>query len=277
MSHAKNILITGIPRSGTTLITATLHDLPNCVALGEPEELKQLHKTSVSPAEYAEKISRFAAATRQRILAREPITMHFDKDAAVVPSNYFKRTVSALGTQAERTYESRETVATVTNEAFTLAIKNNAQFTSCLEALLAHEEFSVLVVVRHPLACLLSWRSLRMPVSFGKLPAGERFSRELRKIAKLEDVLLAQVKILDWFFGVYFSLRDRVQLVRYEDFVAAPECLRGFANAPREYVFPKYESLNRRPEYDFREEGRILEYLHRHSRFTSHFYSLEAL
>lgn len=277
MEHTRNLLITGIPRSGTTLITATLHDIPNCVALGEPEELKQLHKTSASPAEYAEKVSRFAAMTRQRILAREPIAMHFDKGAMRVPSNYFKRTVSPFGTQAERTYELREAVATVMNESFTLALKNNAQFTSCLEALLAHKEFTVLAVVRHPLACLLSWRSLRMPVSFGKLPAGERFSRELRKVAKLEDVLLAQVKILDWFFGVYFSLRDRVQLVRYEDFVAAPESVRRFADAPQNHVFPKYESLNRRPEYDFREERRIFEYLQRHSRFVHHFYSLEAL
>lgn len=277
MEQTRNLLITGIPRSGTTLITATLHDIPNCVALGEPEELKQLHKTSASPAEYAEKVSRFVASTRQRILAREPIAMHFDKDAMRVPSNYFKRTVSPFGMHAERTYELRETVAAVMNESFTLAIKNNAQFTSCLEALLAHKEFIVLVVVRHPLACLLSWRSLRMPVSFGKLPAGERFSRELRKIARLEDVLLAQVKILDWFFGKYYGLRERVHVIRYEEFVAAPEKLRAFAEVPQDYAFPEYESLNRRPEYDFREQDRILEYLRRHSEFARHFYPLEAV
>lgn len=271
---AKNILISGIPRSGTTLLTATLHDIPNCVALGEPEELKHLHKRATSPEDYAQKIEQYLAATRAKILKSEPIALNFDKGALRVSSNYFTRTATESGYQAERNYELRETVIPVEDAAFTLCLKNNAQFASCLENLVALHDVLVVGVVREPLACLFSWRSLRMPISSGKLPAGERFARELRKIAKLEDVLLAQVKILDWFFGVFYRLRERMRLLRYEDFVARPELVREFVPVANEYVFPTYQSMNRRAEYHLEEEEKMKEYLLRHTEYVRHFYPL---
>ncbi len=271
---AKNILISGIPRSGTTLITATLHDVPNCVALGEPEDLKRLHQRSSSPEDYAQRIAQYLATTRAKIFAGEPIALNFDKGALRVSSNYFKRTTTESGYQAERNYELRETVVPVQDAAFTLCLKNNAQFASCLESLVALDDVLVVGVVREPLACLFSWRSLRMPISSGKLPAGERFARELRKIAKLEDVLLAQVKILDWFFGVFYRLRERIRLLRYEDFVAHPELLRELVAVPSEHVFPAYQSMNRRAEYNLEEEEKMKEYLLRHTEYVHHFYPL---
>jgi hypothetical protein len=272
MTRAQNILITGIPRSGTTLITATLHEIPNCVALGEPEDLKHLHQRSASPEDYARKVEQYLAATRGKILAGEPVALNFEKDALRVASNYFKRTAAARGYHAEKTYERREAVIPVQNEAFTLCLKNNAQFASCLESLAALREAVVVAVVREPWACLFSWRSLNMPVSSGKLPAGERFSRELRKIGKLEDVLLAQVKILDWFFAAFYRLRERIRLLRYEDFVARPELLRELLPAPAEHVFPVFQSMNRRPEYALHEEERVRDYLRRHTEFVKYFY-----
>lgn len=273
-SRAKNILITGIPRSGTTLITATLHGIPNCIALGEPEPLKRLHQAAASPEDYAARVQNFLDSTRRQILARRPIPIHFDKDALRVPSNYFKRVAAGGGYLVEKTYESREAVLPVTNEAFTLCVKNNAQFTSCLESLANLRDALVIGVVREPLACLLSWRSLKMPISRGKLPAGERFSRELKKISKLEDVLLAQVKILDWFCAAFYRMRERVRLIRYEDFVDRPELLRELVAVPGDFVFPVYQSMNRRPEYNFEEEERVRDCLRRHAQFVRHFYSL---
>lgn len=274
MTRAKNILITGIPRSGTTLFTATLHELPNCVALGEPEELKRLHKGATSPEDYARKVENYLAATRATILAGKPIALNFDKDAGRVSSNYFKRTVTQDGYHAEKTYEQREAIIPMANASFTLAVKNNAQFTSCLEQLLALREVVVVAMVREPLACLFSWRSLNMPISSGRLPAGERFARELRKLNKVEDVLLAQVKILDWFFAAFYRAQERVRVVRYEDFIARPELLREIVNVPADYAFAAYQSMNRRKEYDLREEERMREYLQRHTEFVSHFYPL---
>lgn len=271
---AKNILISGIPRSGTTLLTATLHDIPNCVALGEPEDLKQLHKRSISPEDYAQKIAQYLAATRTKISAGEPIALNFDKGALHVSSNYFKRTATASGYRAERNYELRETVIPVHDDSFTLCIKNNAQFASCLESLVALPDVLIVGVVREPLACLFSWRSLNMPISSGKLPAGERFARELRKFGKLEDVLLAQVKILDWFFGVFYRLRERIRLVRYEEFIARPATVREFMPVPQEYTFPVYQSMNRRAEYNLEEEEKMKTYLLRHTEYVRLFYPL---
>ncbi len=271
-SRPKNILIAGIPRSGTTLITATLHDLPNCVALGEPEALKKLHKASTSPEDYARRLQVFMSATRRQILAGEPIPINFDKGALRVPSNYFQRHATGNGYHTEKTYELHEAIVPVENEAFTLCVKNNAQFVSCLEALVDMRDVLVVAVVREPVACLLSWRSLNMPISNGKLPAGERFSRELKKIAKLEEVLLAQVRILDWFCAAFYRLRERLHLIRYEDFVARPEMLRELVHVPHAHIFPRYQSMNRRAEYNFQEEDRMRDYLQRYTEFVRYFY-----
>ncbi len=275
MIKQKNILIAGIPRSGTTLITATLHDLPNCVALGEPEQLKRLHKASTSPGDYAQRLQDFMRATRRQILAGEPIPINFDKGALRVASNYFKRIATGNSYHTEKTYELHEAVVSVENEAFTLCLKNNAQFVSCLESLVNLRDVIVAVVVREPVACLLSWRSLDMPISKGKLPAGERFSRELRKIAKIEDALLAQARILDWFCAAFYRLRERLHLIRYEDFVARPEILRELSPVPAGHAFPVYESMNRRAEYNFEEEDKVREYLRRYTDFVRYFYPLE--
>ncbi len=272
MAYNKNVLLTGVPRSGTTLVTATMHNVPNCVALGEPDQLKTLLEASVSPEDYARRVHAFMQTTRAQIVKGAAIPITVDKETARVASNYFRRIASGNTFQMEETYELREQVLPIQDENFTLCLKNNAQFTSCLESLSRLPEVTIVAVVRDPVACLLSWRSLNMPVSAGRLPAGERFAKPLRKIRRLEDTLLAQVKILDWFCETFYLMRDRIRLIRYEQFIENPGMLRAIVPVPDTHVFPQHQSMNRRPEYNFQEEEIIREYLRRHAQFVSYFY-----
>lgn len=271
MAYHKNILLTGIPRSGTTLVTATIHGIPNCVALGEPAQLKTLLEAAVSPEDYACRVQAFMQTTRADIVAGKAIPLNVDRETSAVTTNYFRR-IAGGAAQAEQTYEVREEVMPIQDENFVLCLKNNAQFTSCLESLSRLPEVAIVAVVRNPVACLLSWRSLNIPVSAGRLPAGERFARSLRKIRRLEDTLLAQVKILDWFCETFYRMRDRIRLIRYEQFVDNPEILRKIVPVPEGHVFPRHQSMNRRPEYDLQQEEMIRDYLRRHAQFVSYFY-----
>jgi len=272
MHNAKNVLITGIPRSGTTLLTSTVHQIPNCVAFGEPIQLKALKKTSDSPEAYAHRLADLLETLRRQILNGVPLPHRFDIASQQIASNYYRRVKTSNAYQGETTFEIREEVFEVQSENFTLCLKSNEQFTACLEALLTLAGVTIIAVIRNPVACILSWRSLKIPVSSGRLKAVERLAPELRKLKKIDDVLFRQVKIVDWFCAKFYNHRDKINIIAYEDFIQYPEVLRKFVNVPKDHVFAKHQSMNKRPEYNLQEEQRIRDYLKHHARYTQFFY-----
>jgi hypothetical protein len=86
---------------------------------------------------------------------------------------------------------------------------------------------------------------------------------------------LRQVKILDWFYAAFHRHRDEIHLIRYEDFITNPDMLRRLIAVPEDHVFRQYQSMNKRPEYNFEEEEMIRDYLRQHTQFVQHFYLLE--
>ncbi|MDQ7051662.1 MAG: sulfotransferase [candidate division KSB1 bacterium] len=268
----KNIFITGIPRSGTTLVTATIHQVPNCVAISEPPDLKPVLKNSATTDEYADGVNRYIQQLREKIRNGEPVLNSFDRETGRLNTNRFRRVHSAAGHMAmEKTFEVRECVMPVESEDFLLAVKNNAQFTAALASLVKLEDVQIIAVIRHPIACLLSWRSLEIPVSRGRLPAGEHFSKQLRRLKKADDLLYRQVCILDWFLEMFYRHRERITIIAYERFVEKPEMLRQVIDVPDDYSFPQYRSMNQRKEYNFEEAELIRAYLKKYSRFVRFF------
>jgi len=272
MISSSQFLITGIPRSGTTLLTATIGKIPNVVALSEPIQQRELKHGLSSQTEYACRLMEMMQTLRRQILDGIPLPNRFDKESQEVASNYWRSRDSEAGRQMVATSEVREEVIAVRDENFTLCIKNCEQFTSCLEALSQLPGVPIIAVVRNPLACLLSWRSLDLPISQGRIKFGEKFHRELRKIRRLEDLLLRQVKLLDWYFGIYYRHREKIKIIRYEDFVEKPDLLREIIDVPASHVFSKHQSMNKRPEYNYADAETIREYLNRHAKFVGYFY-----
>jgi hypothetical protein len=272
MTASSQLLITGVPRSGTTLLTATIGKIPNVVALSEPIQQRELKHALSSPMEYACRLMELMQTLRRQILDGVPLPNRFDKENHEVASNYWRSIEGEAGRQMVATSEVREEVIAVQDENFILCIKNCEQFTSCLEALAQLPGISIIAVVRNPVACLLSWRSLSIPISQGRIKFGEKFHRELRKIRRIEDVLLRQVKVLDWYFGSYYRHREKVKIIRYEDFVEKPDLLREIIDVPASHAFSKHQSMNKRPEYNHADAETISEYLNRHTQFVRYFY-----
>ena len=103
---------------------------------------------------------------------------------------------------------------------FTLVVKHNAAFTALLPELAQRRD--TYAVVRNPLAVLGSWQSLRLPVSEGRLPAGERLDPALgARLGAAPDRLARQLAILDWCFQRFASALPRERVLRYEDIVAS--------------------------------------------------------
>jgi hypothetical protein len=216
---SNTLLLTGLPRAGTTLSCHILNAYPNLLALHEP----------MTPTDFNPALGKSAAIEKIANFARESRTLALSKGIAIsrqkngaVPDN----PVAALAVQGELrkldvSLGHLDVAHQIQNEKFTLVIKHNALFTSLLPELTG--SFPVYAIVRNPLAVLASWNLVDLPVNRGSLPAGEMFDPELKaRLAATADRIERQLRILEWFCRTYAEhLGERV--LRYEEFVVRPE------------------------------------------------------
>lgn len=210
----RNIVLTGVPRGGTTLACQLLGQCTDTVALFEPMEVADL---PLSHTAAVERIEQFFTATRQQIL--ETGTAPSKHRGGVVPDNPF----SARGADGRRTLVATEGVIRLPyrpGSDFTLVLKHNAAFAALLPALATH--FEAYAIVRNPLPVLCSWQSVDLPVRDGHVPAGERLAPELAmRLARLDSPTGRQLAILDWFFERFEHGLPATKVLRYEDIVAS--------------------------------------------------------
>ena len=209
----RNILITGLPRSGTTLTCHLLNKIPNSVALHEP--MRPNRMSGLSAEDVVHTIEAFFESQREQILAGHVATSKsFDGG---VPSNPLAD--NEVDGHRIRLINSRKiNVTNVNRSDFRLYMKHPSMFSACLPFLSRRME--CFATVRNPLSVMLSWRNANMAVTMGRAPAAERFDTDLaRSLDAQPDVLSRQVFLLDYFFRRFATyLKGRV--VKYEDLVA---------------------------------------------------------
>jgi hypothetical protein len=260
--HSRDVVLTGIPRSGTTLVCKLLSDEPDCIALNEPIRLGQAN----SRDEVVELTRSFFKETRKTLLNEgwafakaAPsglVTNHFgEKDS----SGKRKKLISRRRVEFDKSL----------SPDFWLFVKHNAAFTLAIRELM--EDFKVFATVREPLAVLLSWNSVDIPVSQGRLR--KNFNRLLGPDERLrsEDLFVRQVGLLDWYFTAYKGLpRDHV--LRYEDVVGSSG--RNLSLMIDRELERQHDlsSRNRSSNYEDELKGRLREALFDHGETCWHFY-----
>lgn len=221
LNSPNTILLTGLPRAGTTLSCHILNRCSGVLALHEPMTPSDFEPAKGPPAAVAQ-IRRFAQESRQRVLA-EGLALSRQKDGQV-PEN---PVAAEPGVGGLRPMDANLGLIDVSQQSlgnnFHLIIKHNALFTAMLPELA--QAFPVYAIVRNPLAVLASWNLVDLPVNRGHIPAAEQFDIQLKQtLANTPDRLERQLTILEWFCQRYaHHLPDR--LLRYEDFVAHPASL----------------------------------------------------
>ncbi len=238
---ANTILLTGLPRAGTTLSCHILNNCPATLALHEPMKPGDFEPAAGTDAALL-RIQRFAEATRQQVLY-DGKALSQQKDGAV-PENPVAANAVAGGL---RPMDVSLGVIDVSARAlpadFTLIIKHNALFTALLPELAA--SFPMYAIVRNPLAVLASWNLVDLPINKGHIPAAEQFDRNLKNtLAVTSDLLDRQLHILEWFCVRYLRhLNGR--WLRYEDFVKEPLSLVNTLGLPAPgALIPTRESKN---------------------------------
>ena len=206
-----SILLTGIPRSGTTLCCRLLNSHPDTIALHEPIKAEEFDESN----EPESVISKWIEDARdQLILNRRIVSKQLDGS---IPDNPVG-TGDGVRLRTERVSLGELRVSKPLSNDLKLIVKHNALFTSLLPKL--KEKLTVFAIVRNPLSLLASWMSVDLPVNQGRIPMGERFDPGLKmRLDTQGDVLERQLLILAWFYESFARNLERHQIFSYEDLI----------------------------------------------------------
>jgi hypothetical protein len=207
-------LITGLPRSGTTLACHLINAQENTVALHEPIDPSVFEINSTRLAA-VDQISNFLNYSRSRIVDEGVIlTKQFE---GRLPSNPVGDARNGL--RKEKVSLEALRIEKPLDGNFLLVVKHNALFTALLEDLI--DRVVVYGIVRNPLSVLASWQSVDFPVQQGRIPMGERFDKDLATaLNECSDILERQMLVLEWFFAKFTQSLPSSNVIRYEEVIA---------------------------------------------------------
>ncbi|CAN5193300.1 hypothetical protein BH20ACT9_BH20ACT9_14580 [soil metagenome] len=215
--RSADVVVTGPPRSGTTLVTHLLNRLPDTVALSEPLGPSR-YKPLQTPDEVCEAVGEFFDAQRAAILAdRVAVSKAIggrDTD------NFFETVPTTDGLRHDIAERGHVGVDKELSAGFRLVIKDLATFT----ALLAHlaRRFPCYGIVRNPLAVLASWNSVDIPMREGRSPHAEWFDEDLGRFTSRDgERVERQLRLLSWWYGRLRDALPPTRVLRYEDVVAS--------------------------------------------------------
>jgi hypothetical protein len=206
------VLITGTPRSGTTLTCHLLNKLSDTVALHEPMRGGQFRGEAGPLAA----VERFCEGQRRSILERgRAISQHA---AGTVPDNPVGTGRAESGFRKRMVVMGEMAIDKELSPEFLLAVKHCGAFTAILDRLVTR--FPVYALIRNPLATLASWSSVEFAIRDGHVPNAERLDPRLHAdLARIDDVLDRQIHLLGWFHERIRRYVPEEAIIRYESLV----------------------------------------------------------
>ena len=211
----KAVIITGAPRSGTTLVCSLLNRLPDAVALNETMDVAALSSMSGNAVRVAA-VAQYLADVRRAIVERA------EKPERRLRGEGDNMFLPAAG--GERRWAGAQMafvpVGKPLRPDFTLALKHPNAFAALLPEL--SQRFDCCAVVRNPLAVLASWHSLDHPIRQGHAPMAEGLDQPLaQQLAAVEDEGTRRLALLDWYFRRFIEVLEPERILRYEDIIAS--------------------------------------------------------
>ena len=215
----KNIALTGVPRSGTTLVVNLLNQVENVIALHEPI-IAYRYLKGLDRYESIEKIIQFFNDSRISLLNRKlAVTKHRN---GLIPDNsitdeYSGENVKEL-CRKDRMEHGEIQFNKQLSESFDLFIKDPTLFTALLPDL--KERIPTFAIIRNPVSVLLSWNSVPFKISTGRIPPAEKYDKNLfNKLNQENSTLERQGIIMNWYFTNYLENLETTKIIKYEDII----------------------------------------------------------
>lgn len=210
LQRRRDFLITGIPRSGTSLMCNLLDQQPRCLVVNEPEEVFEL----VESRSDASGIELLHTQIRESIYRGEPIANKVQNGQVISDTKMLDERVL---------YQPQ-----LASNDFWLGSKNTLVYLAALSQIRTLK-WPVLASVRHPLDSLASWRNtfdhLREAdvesfavanLAFGAWSSEQRVA--MHEIAGQSDSALRRVLLWRMLARTLLDNADWLTLWRYEDF-----------------------------------------------------------
>jgi hypothetical protein len=215
-----DLIITGVPRSGTTLAAAIVDRSCDAFCLFEPDSHVKLMQTAKDVDDFVARLRREFDATRQALLAGKGVPDRRAGDGAPV-TDYFADAMP--GRRREPAFTIRDVSRPGLSPDFVLGAKHNALYAAVLPQIALTGRFRVVGLVRDPVAVLRSWQSLDLPISQGRLPAAERFWPEMAALTHSNmELHEKQIRIYDLLCRRFADLSRQIEVIHYEALVANP-------------------------------------------------------
>lgn len=233
-------LITGIPRSGTTLCCNLINQRKDAFALHEPINPGDI-QTGYTALQAADSIVKQIAQFNRAIEQGLPFT-HGDKGGLTIDNpvghtikNGVRQVVAKRGMVQLPPREKN---------SYELIVKQNALFTALMPILAS--QFPMICIVRNPVDVLLSWLTVDLPINRGHIPAGERFDAALKNSLQGAECLSRQIIIYQWFMQRFLS--SSLPCIRYEDIVSSDGAVLdqafGWKAIPRSVLFTQIREFD---------------------------------
>ena len=219
------VLLTGVPRSGTTLSCELLNLLDDVCALDEPMDVGPMvvRATRADGAGLdgeliCREISDFARSQRRSILERgAALTRHVD---GRVSGSRIEDVRDHSGARVRLGEKGEIPILAPLRSDFKLVIKHPVLFAALLPKLVAR--FEVFAIVRNPVAVLGSWESVPMMVRDGQLGLPAALAPVLAQTLHDTPGLLArQLLLLEWYFRMIATSLPPERVIHYERIIAS--------------------------------------------------------
>jgi len=219
--QSRNVLITAIPRSGSSLFVNLINQIPNCVALNE--------------VSYTSMLFSLFRTLRRKIERGEPVVNKYSADGQL-----------ATNTIIEDTH-FEERAMNVQNNNFLLAHKLTTTYLNRLEELV-RSNWRIWVIVRHPLYTLSSWK--RCPAHFTITQLNPPHPAFAHIEFSSDDIDIHRVEVWNHYARRIHNLRDSLEIVRYEDLISDVNAtMRRFCQK-HDLSVPQFEPLESRNRPD---------------------------
>lgn len=215
-----DLIVTGLPRSGTSFLCRILSERPDTVVINEPSEVFPALAGGGAPWGVA---CLYADIRRELLAGRPVLNKHID------------------GKLVDDTARERDLAVpylpTISNPAFTLGTKNTLAYLVRLRSLLkVMPSARCIALVRHPYDCLASWADTFDHLRNASLesqrfgnpgdPGMTKWQRvELRGIVETEDIVVRRALWWRFLANCLLDAGAQVRWMRYEDYVSDPQVM----------------------------------------------------
>jgi len=271
----RNIVLTGLPRSGTSLSCSLLDKAPNTIALNAPITPGRFAGLLPDLDAVADGIEQYFRRVRRRI-RKEGVAISKHAGGEIADNAYGQP--DAEGRRKSVLQKGKIAVNKELDDDFFLVVKQPGLFTAMLPYLAGR--LPCYALVRNPLAVMASRNSLGRQVGTfksGPTSAALRYDEALRR--KMANVQRGspewQLEMMSWACERFASELPEQNVIRYEDIVSSGgKALAAISPAAKEIDEP-LSSRNLSELYDRDMMLRLGEKLLRSEGAYWHFYSRE--